>query len=178
VVDAEHQVVTGYFRGSQAVFPEGLCAIHPNLVIAAQQAENEGQDPVVRRVGVALSHFLLGGFALFSVVLASFGIYGVISYSVGQRTQEIGIRMALGATAGDLQTRFLVRTLGLASVGMLVGACASWALTRTLGGFLFGVTTGDPVTFIGMLSVLTVVAGYIPARRASRIDPMSALRAE
>jgi predicted permease len=123
---------------------------------------------------------LLGGFALFALALASLGIYGVVSYSVSQRTQEIGIRMALGASAGDLQARIILQTLGLAAAGMLLGAGASWALGRTLSGFLFGVTATDPVTFIGMLSVLTGVAamaGYIPARRASRIDPVVALRA-
>jgi ABC-type antimicrobial peptide transport system permease subunit len=123
---------------------------------------------------------LLGGFALFALVLASLGIYGVISYSVNQRTQEIGIRMALGATAGDLQARIIVQTLTLAAIGILVGGAASWALARTLSGLLFGVTPGDPVTFLGMLAILTAVAalaGYLPARRASRIDPMVALRA-
>jgi predicted permease len=123
---------------------------------------------------------LLGGFAVFALVLASLGIYGVISYSVSQRTQEIGIRMALGASAGDLRARIILQTLGLAAVGMLLGVGASWVLARALSGFLFGVTASDPVTFIGMLSVLTAVAamaGYIPAHRASRIDPMVALRA-
>jgi ABC-type antimicrobial peptide transport system permease subunit len=123
---------------------------------------------------------LLGGFAVFALVLASLGIYAVISYSVSQRTQEIGIRMALGATAASLQGRILMETLGLVGAGLLLGACASWALARTLSGFLFGVTATDPATFLGMLSVLIAVAalaGYIPARRASRIDPMVALRA-
>jgi ABC-type antimicrobial peptide transport system permease subunit len=124
---------------------------------------------------------LLGGFALFALLLASLGIYAVISYSVNQRTQEIGIRMALGASAGNLQARIIAETLTLAAIGMALGAGASWALARTLTGFLFGVTATDPVTFLGMLSVLAVVAaaaGYIPARRASRIDPMVALRAQ
>jgi ABC-type antimicrobial peptide transport system permease subunit len=122
---------------------------------------------------------LLGGFALFALVLASLGIYGVISYSVSQRTQEIGIRMALGASAVNLQMRIILQTLGLAAVGMLLGMGASWALARALRGFLFGVTSTDPITFAGMLIVLTTVsaiAGYLPARRASRIDPMTALR--
>ena len=122
---------------------------------------------------------LLGGFALFAVILASLGIYGVISYSVNQRTQEIGIRMALGASAGDLQMRIVTQTLGLAAIGMSLGTVASWALARTLTGLLFGVTPADPVTFLDMLIVLTAVAataGYLPARRASRIDPTVALR--
>jgi predicted permease len=123
---------------------------------------------------------LLGGFSLFALLLASLGIYAVISYSVGQRTQEIGIRMALGASAGDLQARIIGETMRLAAVGMVLGACASWALARTLTGFLFGVTANDPPTFLAMLGVLAAVAalaGYIAARRASQIDPMAALRA-
>jgi putative ABC transport system permease protein len=124
---------------------------------------------------------MLGGFALFALVLASLGIYAVISYSVNQRTQEVGIRMALGASAGRLQGQILLETLGLAGMGMLLGASASWVLARSLHGFLFGVTSSDPATFLGVLLVLTTVAaiaGYLPARRASRIDPMLALRAD
>ena len=123
---------------------------------------------------------LLGGFALFALILASLGIYGVISYSVGQRTQEIGIRMALGASAGNLQARIILQTLALAGAGMTLGAVGSWILSRTLSGMLFETTAGDPVTFIGMLLVLgtvSAVAGYLPARKASRIDPSVALRA-
>jgi len=124
--------------------------------------------------------WLLGGFAAFALVLASLGIYGVVSYSVSQRTQEIGIRMALGASAGNVQGGILVRTLGLAVIGISAGLMASWALGRALGGLLYGVTAGDPATFAMMPAVLGVVAlaaGYLPARRASRIDPSIALRA-
>jgi predicted permease len=123
---------------------------------------------------------LLGGFALFALILASLGIYGVISYSVSQRTQEIGIRMALGASAGNLQAGIVVRTLVLAAAGMTLGAVASWLLARSLSGMLFETTARDPLTFLGMLLVLgtvSAVAGYLPARRASRIDPSVALRA-
>jgi predicted lysophospholipase L1 biosynthesis ABC-type transport system permease subunit len=124
--------------------------------------------------------WLLGGFALFALVLASLGIYGVISYSVSQRTQEIGIRMALGASAGGLQLRIMLDTLLLAGIGMLLGTAASWILAHALGGLLFGVTPADPITFGGMLAVLVLVAafaGYVPGRRASRVDPSIALRA-
>jgi predicted permease len=124
---------------------------------------------------------LLGGFALFALVLASLGIYGVISYSVNQRKQEIGIRMALGASAAGLQMRILRETLGLAGIGMALGGGASWIVARSFQGLLYGVTPTDPATFLAMLCVLTVVAalaGYLPARRASRIDPMAALRAD
>jgi predicted permease len=123
---------------------------------------------------------LLGGFALFALVLASLGIYGVISYSVSQRTQEIGIRMALGASAGNLQAGIILQTLGLAAAGMAIGATGAWMLSRWLSGMLYETTASDPVTFLGMLLVLgtvSTIAGYLPARRASRIDPAIALRA-
>jgi predicted permease len=124
---------------------------------------------------------LLAGFAGFALILASLGIYGVISYSVNQRKQEIGIRMALGASAGDLQKRILMQTLKLAAVGMTLGFMASWVLGRVIHGLLFEVTSSDPVTFAAVLVTLTAVAalaGYLPARRASRMDPVDALRAE
>jgi predicted permease len=124
---------------------------------------------------------LLGAFALFALVLASLGIYGLISYSVGQRTQEIGIRMAVGASARDVQQMVIAQTLWLAGVGMVIGTAVSWALAGVASGLLFGVTASDPATFAGMLLVLTAVAGvagYVPARRASRIDPMVALRTQ
>jgi len=122
---------------------------------------------------------LLAGFAAFALVLASLGIYGVISFSVSQRVQEIGIRMALGASALDVQRRIVLRTLGLAALGLALGMAGSRALSSTLGSLLFGVRSGDPITFIAMGALLTAVAaiaGYIPAWRASRIDPMIALR--
>ncbi len=124
---------------------------------------------------------LLGGYAMFALILASLGIYALISYSVNQRTQEIGIRMALGASARDVQGRIIGQTLRLATIGLVIGAGASWLLARGASGLLFGVTAGDPQTFAGMVAVLTtvaLVAGYLPARRASRIEPMAALRAE
>jgi predicted permease len=122
---------------------------------------------------------LLAGFAAFALILASLGIYAVISFSVSQRVQEIGIRMALGASATDLQRRIVLRTLGLAAVGLALGLAGSRVLSSTLGSLLFGITTGDPVTFIevGMLLIaVAAIAGYIPAWKASRIDPMVALR--
>lgn len=123
---------------------------------------------------------LLGGFALFALLLASLGIYGVVSYGVSQRTQEIGIRMALGASASRLQAGIIGQTLGLAAAGMLIGAAVSRVLARALGGLLFGVTAADPPTFLAIAVVFVLVgaaAGYFPARRASRIDPSIALRA-
>jgi predicted permease len=124
---------------------------------------------------------LLAGFSAFALLLASLGIYAVISYAVKQRTRELGIRMALGATARELQGRVLRQTLGLAGVGLLLGLAASWFLARTLGSLLFGVTAADPVTYLGMAAVLISVAtlaGYLPARRAAKIDPLTAIRAD
>lgn len=145
-----------------------------------------GMRPLTQLVDRAVSPrrftvLLLTGFAAFALVLASLGIYGVISYSVNRRTQEIGIRIALGASRGDVQGRIVGQTLGLAAIGMLLGVAASSALARSLSGLLFGVTYGDPLTFSGAAAVLilvAVLAGYFPARRAARIDPMAALRHE
>ena len=123
--------------------------------------------------------WLLGGFASFALLLASFGIYALISYSVGQRVQEIGIRMALGATAGNLQRAILRQTLMLTGAGLVLGLIASRLLATLIGSMLFGVTAGDPNTFAGMAALMTLVAllaGFIPARRATRVDPMIALR--
>jgi ABC-type antimicrobial peptide transport system permease subunit len=124
---------------------------------------------------------LLAGFSAFALVLASLGIYAVVSYSVSQRKREIGIRMALGARAGEVQADIVRQTLLLAAAGIALGMAGSWALGRTMQSLLYGVTAGDPITFAGMLGVLTAVAlmaGYLPARRASRIDPATILRAE
>lgn len=122
---------------------------------------------------------LLGGFAIFALLLASLGIYGLISYAVNQRTQEIGIRMALGAPASSVRARILGQTMWLALVGMTIGAAVSAALARALSGMLYEVTATDPLTFASMplvLGLVAMAAGYFPARRASRIDPAVALR--
>jgi predicted permease len=124
---------------------------------------------------------LVAGFAVFGLVLASLGIYAVISYSVSQRKQEIGIRMALGASAQDLQRRFVLQTLKLALLGLLIGVPASWMASRAIQGLLFGVTSSDPLTFTSVLALLSTVAalaGYLPARRASRLNPLDALRTD
>jgi predicted permease len=122
---------------------------------------------------------LLAGFAAFALILASLGIYAVISFSVSQRVQEIGIRMALGASAADLQCSIVFRTLGLAGFGLALGIAGARVLSTALSSLLFGITTGDPVTFIEvgtLLVAVAAIAGYIPASKASRIDPMVALR--
>ena len=122
---------------------------------------------------------MLGAFAIFALGLALLGIYGVISYTVSNRTQEIGVRIALGASAAQIQARILGETLQLAGIGIALGTIGSWMLARALNGFLFGVSATDPVTFVAMLVIVTAVAlisGYLPARRAARIDPNVAFR--
>jgi predicted permease len=124
---------------------------------------------------------LVGMFACLGLLLASLGIYGVISYSVTRQTREIGIRMALGATGKRVQLDVIGKTLRFALVGILVGAVASLAVARLIASLLFQTTPVDPVTFAGMaflLCTVAFVAGYLPARRASKIDPMEALRHE
>jgi len=123
---------------------------------------------------------LLGGFAAFALILASLGIYAVISYSVSQRQREICIRMALGASPATVLRLVLHETLRLAVVGVALGIFGAVVLTRLVASLLFGVTPTDPLTFGAVVAVLTAVAalaGYLPAARAARIEPISALLA-
>jgi predicted permease len=125
--------------------------------------------------------WLLGAFAGLAVLLAAVGIYGVMAYAVGQRTHEIGVRMALGAEPAGVLRMVLGQGLRMALTGAVVGLLGSFALTRFMRSLLFEVSPTDPATFAGVLLALVVVAlaaSYIPARRATRVDPMAALRYE
>jgi putative ABC transport system permease protein len=116
-----------------------------------------------------------------ALLLGIVGIYGVISYSVSQRTREIGIRMALGAEHADVRRMFVRHGLILTGVGVAFGLAASFALMRWMSGLLFEVRPVDPVTYAavaGVLMVAAVSASYLPARRASSIEPVQALRGE
>jgi ABC-type antimicrobial peptide transport system permease subunit len=123
---------------------------------------------------------LLSAFAVLAMLLATVGVYGVISYSVAQRTQEIGVRMALGAASGDLVWMVVRQALGLALAGVIIGTLAGLALTRFLSKLAFGVSPADPATFAAVAALLLAVAlaaSYLPARAATRVDPLTALRA-
>ena len=131
--------------------------------------------------GARLVSSILGGFALFALALAALGIYGVIAYSVSQRTHEIGIRVALGASRGNVLTLVVRKGLLLSLAGVAIGVPAALAASRVTASLLYGVSPRDVTVFAGVPVVLVVVslaASYIPARRAAKVDPIQALRAE
>jgi ABC-type antimicrobial peptide transport system permease subunit len=145
-------------------------------------------DPLEERLsnsravaGRRFQMLLFGVFAGLALVIAAVGIYGVISYAVSQRTQEIGIRMALGARAGDVLRLLIWRGMSLTLIGVALGVAAALALTRVMKNLLFNVSATDPMTFalIALLLVgVAFIASYIPARRATKVDPLIALRSE
>jgi predicted permease len=170
-------------------------SVDPKSTLAAIQAairEIDKDQPVYQvqtieeliRDTIATRRFalmILISFAVLALVLAMSGIYGVISYSVSQRTQEIGIRMALGARSGDVLRLVLVQFMRLTVIGVVLGLVGAYALTRLMTSLLFGVTATDVTTFVlvsASLSLVALVACLIPARRATRVDPLVALRYE
>ena len=128
-----------------------------------------------------LSMLLLGGFAMLALALAAIGLYGVLSYLVGERTREIGVRMALGAQRGDVLRLILSQGARMVLAGVVLGIVLSLALTRLMSSQLFGVTPHDPLTLVGVGTLLVAVSLFacaVPALRAARVDPMIALRYE
>jgi putative ABC transport system permease protein len=128
-----------------------------------------------------LNMAVVAGFAGIALLLACVGIYGMVSYFVTQRTQEIGVRMALGATRGGISRMFLGRAAQAAAMGLAGGGVAALMLTRLLQSQLYGVSASDPAVYagaIGVLFALVLIASWIPARRAASVNPVEALRAE
>jgi predicted lysophospholipase L1 biosynthesis ABC-type transport system permease subunit len=125
--------------------------------------------------------WLMTVFGVSALLLAAIGIYGLMAYSVEQRTQEIGIRLALGAQGSQVKNMVVLQGMRLALVGVVIGIGVSLYLARLISALLFGVTTRDPLVFVGvpvLLTIVSLLAVWLPARRASRVDPMVALRYE
>jgi ABC-type antimicrobial peptide transport system permease subunit len=124
---------------------------------------------------------LSSAFGLLAILLASIGLYGVMAYNVARRTRDIGIRMALGAAPGDVRWQVLRETLALVLIGIAIGVPAALAGTRLIRSMLFGLGFADPIVFVSaaaLLALVAALAGFVPARRASQVDPMVALRYE
>jgi predicted permease len=169
--------------------------VKPETVIGAVRNEFRNMDPNLPvtnaktlREHMNLSLFparavaaLLGAFGLLALILAAIGIYGVMAYSVAQRTREVGIRMALGAQRGDVLRMMLRQGMTLAAIGMGIGLASALVLTRLLSNLLYGVSATDAVAFAGvtlLLGFVVLVACFIPASKAAKVDPMVALRYE
>jgi putative ABC transport system permease protein len=154
-------------------------AMDPQLAVAdIRTMEQVVSDSVAER---RVTMLMLGIFAGAALLLAAVGIYGVIAYSVTERTQEIGIRMALGAPRGNVLRMVVGQAMLLAGIGILIGAGLALAATRLMEGLLFGVKPADPMTFVAVAAILALVAAlasYVPGRRATLVDPVVALRAE
>ncbi|HUK30994.1 MAG TPA: FtsX-like permease family protein, partial [Candidatus Acidoferrum sp.] len=158
---------------------ERLWSVEKNLPISEIATMDQiMSDSLSRR---RLYTVLLSIFAGSALLLAAVGIYGVVSHSVSLRTHELGLRIALGAQRRDILSLVLARGLGVALVGMAIGTAAALWLTRLMSSLVFGVSTSDPLTFGSVAAALTLialVACYVPARRAMGVDPMVALRCE
>ena len=157
-----------------------IAQIQPDL--ATQNAGELGSSLRSRALGpIEMVAAIAGAFGLVGLILAATGLYGVMAFTVAQQRREIGLRIALGARAGQILNRVLYRGLTLAAVGVVLGVAVSLAVTRMMGTFLIGISAGDPATFVAVALVLigvATVASLIPALRAAQIDPVRALRAD
>jgi len=154
-------------------------ALAPNMPLNNVQTIGGVLDQILWAPRMAAG--MLGVFGSLALLLAALGIHGVMSYSVSQRTQEIGIRMALGAQVSDVLRMVMTQAMGIISIGAVLGLVGAFAITRGLSTLLFNVGAADPVAFGGTVVVMLLtaaVACYLPARRATRIDPLIALRYE
>jgi predicted permease len=162
-----------------AAVRQAVQTLEPNLPITGVRTMTEliGNTLYAARMGA----ILIGVFGALALLLAAIGLYGVLSYAVAQRTREIGVRMALGAQAGDVLRLVLREALTLVGIGLVMGWLAAAGAARLLSGFLYGISTLDAVTFVALPVLLTLVAlgaSLIPARRATKVDPLIALRYE
>ncbi len=158
---------------------QAIHSLNPSQTVSAMKTLAAIHEETM--VGDRIRATLLGAFAGVSLLLATLGIYGVISYSISQRTREIGVRTALGATRGDILRLVLGQGLKLALIGLLVGVIGAFGVTRVLASMLFGVGQQDPITLTTVavaLAGVAVVAALLPARRATKVDPLVALRCE
>jgi putative ABC transport system permease protein len=170
-------------------------AIEPEQMSQSVRAEVAALDPEIpifdvktleEHVGISLflqrmAATLLSIFGLLALSLAAVGLYGVMAYTVTQRTRELGIRISVGATQGDVLKLILGQGLTLAVIGMIGGLITALAVTRLSAHLLYGVSASDPMTFTGIALLLlgvALVASYFPARRATKVDPMIALRTD
>ena len=154
-------------------------SIDPDQPVAAVRPMTEWVDSSVAQPRFQTT--LFGLFGALAMILAATGIYGVMSYSVAQRTHEIGVRMALGARRADVLKLVVGQGMLLTMIGVVIGLLAAFALTRVMASLLFGVTARDPITFVvvgALLTAVAFVACFVPARRATKVDPLTALRYE
>ncbi len=182
--DTDFGIVVRTSQNEQSVIPAVEAIIHqidPGIGVAGEmtmaERANDSQTAYLHRSAAAL----VGVFAALALLLGVVGLYGVIAYSVSQRTREIGVRMALGAQQKDVLKMVLRQGLRLAAAGVVLGVVAALAVTRLMSSMLFGVKPGDPLTFLcvaGLLVLVAVAACWIPARRAMRVDPVVSLRYE
>ena len=165
-----------------ALMPQIRAAIRasdPSLPVFAASSMEE-----LRRRGFwqyALFGQMFGAFGVFALVLAVVGVYGVLSFSVSQRTQEFGVRLALGAEPGDVRRMMIGQGLRLAGIGIAIGIAGAAGVTRLIRSLLYDVTPTDPLSFAAVVALMLAVAAtaaYLPARRATNVDPMTALRAD
>jgi putative ABC transport system permease protein len=156
-----------------------IASVDPEQPIAAVRTMDDFLDKDVADRQQQMT--LLTAFAALALLLASLGLYGLLAYTVTQRSREIGLRMALGASASRVVSMVVLRGVMLSAAGLLLGIASAWALARIMSRLLFGVAATDPGTYAAVAALLSVIAAaacWIPARRAVRIDPITVLREE